>query len=55
MVCCDVIVRIFRNIHFNKIASATKKMPAIFTQMPQVEFLAQFLISIGQGIDGLER
>ena len=55
MVCCNVIVRIFRNVHFNKIASAVKKISAIFTQMPQVQFLAQLLISIGQGIDGLKR
>ena len=55
MVCCNVIVRIFRDIHFNKITGAVKETPAIFTQMPQVQFFAQLLISIGQGIDGLER
>ena len=55
MIRCDVIVRIFRNIHFNKITGAVKETPAIFTQMPQVQFLAQLLIAIGQSIDGLER
>ena len=55
MVRGHVVMRIFRNIHFNKITGAVKETPAIFTQMPQVQFLTQLLISIGQSIDGLER
>ena len=41
MVRAHVFMRISRNIHFNEITGAVKEIPAIFTQMPQVQLHAQ--------------